>query len=393
MNSSKNNPVVVNADDGSCQVHHAGWIIADQETVIKDGFVEVENQKIIRISSDRPRGKIIDHGAGLLMPPLVNTHLHLELSALKNMLPFDQGFKHWVKRLLEKRSQLGEEKLILAAQDAVESLATAGVLFVGDISTLNITEALLENSSLKGVCFNEFLGTQVADFRCEKKKDISISLAGHAPHSTSPELLKALKAKTRLSDLPFSIHVAESEDESIFIRDQKGEWADFLLSRGIDGSQWQIGGKTPVEHVHSLGLLDSDTIAVHVLNANKNDLQIIAQSKAQVCICPRSNLNLHHKLPDIELMISCGIFPALGTDSLASCDSLSIFDEMKFIKQQYPDFSCEMIFSMATINGAKALKFDSNTGTLAPGKNSQFIYLPVDVKNKKDIFQEIIYYE
>lgn len=393
MSFSKNNPVLISADSQAYQIHHAGWIIADENTVIEDGYIEVENQKIIRISSNRPKGKIIDQGPGILMPPLVNTHLHLELSALKNLLPFDQGFSHWVKVLLEKRDQLGKEKLALAAKEAIQTLITAGVLFVGDISTLNITQEILENSALKGICFHEFLGTRMEDFKCEGKKEISISVAGHAPHSSSPQLLTALKQATRDSDLPFSIHVAESEDESVFIRDKKGGWADFLLSRGIDGSKWEIGGKTPVAHLQSLGILDSDTIAVHVLNADVNDMQIMARSKAHVCICPRSNLNLHRKLPDIPMMISCGIFPALGTDSLASCDSLSIFDEMKFIRQHYPELSCEMIFSMATINGARALKLDLQTGTLAPDKNAQFLYLPLDVKHKKNIFQEIICHE
>jgi cytosine/adenosine deaminase-related metal-dependent hydrolase len=142
-----------------------------------------------------------------------------------------------------------------------------------------------------------------------------------------------------------------------------------------------------------MGLLDSSTIAVHALDASPKDIKILAGSKAKICVCPRSNLNLHQKLPDIETMIKNGIAPALGTDSLASCDSLSIFDEMAFVKKKYPFLNCETIFSMGTVNGAMALGLDRLTGTLSAGKQARFLYLPVNAKDKKEVFRKIVSYE
>ena len=190
--------------------------------------------------------------------------------------------------------------------------------------------------------------------------------------------------------MPFSIHVAESDDESKFIQERKGQWADFLTSRGIDWSSWEIGSKTPVTYVNDMELLDPLTIAVHLLTVNDKDLEILASSKTKVCVCPRSNQNLHGKLPDIEKMIKAGIKPALGTDSLASCDSLNIFDEMTFVKKQYPGLDPATIFSMGTITGARALGIERLTGTLSKGKRAQFLYRSVKAVNKKDLFQRII---
>ncbi|MCK5838058.1 MAG: amidohydrolase family protein, partial [Desulfobacula sp.] len=279
------------------ELHRAGWIIVDSSTVIENGFIEIENGFIRGVHKGTPKEKSIDHGPGVLIPPLVNTHLHLELSALKGSLPFDKGFKAWVKMLLEKREALGEEKLIKEAQNSVRDLIKSGNFYVGDISTLGITQSIIENSTLNGVCFHEFLGSDIPPLFTQKNDTVSFSVAGHAPHTSSPQLLKTLKQCSKSNNLPFSIHVAESDDESEFINGKKGQWADFLTSRGIDWSSWDIGSKTPVRYVNDMGLLDPLTIAVHLLTVNDKDLQIFARSKAKVCVCPKSNQNLHGKLP------------------------------------------------------------------------------------------------
>ncbi len=372
------------------ELHRAGWIIVDSSTIIENGYLEIENGFIRDVHKGVPKEKSINHGPGVLMPPLVNTHLHLELSALKGSLPFDKGFKVWVKMLLEKREALGEEKLIKESQSSVRDLIEYGNLYVGDISTLGITQSIIDDSALNGVCFHEFLGSDIPTIFIQKNDMVSFSVAGHAPHTSSPQLLKTLKQCSKSNNLPFSIHVAESDDESEFINRKKGQWADFLTSRGIDWSSWNIGSKTPVRYVNDMGLLDPFTIAVHLLTVNDKDLQILARSKTKVCVCPRSNQNLHGKLPDIEKMITAGIQPALGTDSLASCESLNIFDEMLFVKKHYPGLDPAIIFSMGTINGARALGIERLTGTLSKGKKAQFLYRSLKAMNKKDLFQRII---
>ena len=372
------------------EVHRAGWIMKDVFTIIENGYLEIESGLICDVHKGRPKGKSIDHGPGVLIPPLVNAHLHLELSALKNQLPFDRGFKSWVKMLLEKRDAMGEEILMKEAQISAHDLFEWGNLYVGEISTLGITRQIIEESALNGVFFHEFLGSDIPKVLAQKNESVSFSLAGHAPHTSSPQLLKTLKKRAASQDLPFSIHLAESDDETEFICDQKGEWANFMTLRGIDFSSWDIGSKTPVSYINDLGLLDSSTLAVHLLNVNEKDMDILARSKTKTCVCPRSNWNLHKKLPDIETLIQKGIHPALGTDSLASCDSLNVFDEMAFIQKHYPNLDPCTIVAMGTINGARALGVEHMTGTLSKGKKAQFLYRPLGGLNKKNILQRII---
>jgi len=372
------------------EIHRAGWIMVDAFTIIENGYLEVENGFIYSANKGRPKEKCIDHGPGVLMPPLVNAHLHLELSALKNHLSFDRGFQSWVKMLLEKRDALGEDILIREAKISAHDLFEWGNLYVGDISTLGITRQIFEESALSGVFFHEFLGSDIPKVVTQKNDSVSFSVAGHAPHTSSPQLLKALKKRATSQNLPFSIHLAESDDESEFICDKKGSWADFMTMRGVDFSSWDIGSKTPVSYVSDMGLLDSSTLVVHLLNVSGKDMDLLARSNTKVCVCPRSNWNLHKKLPDIETMIQKGIQPALGTDSLASCDSLNVFDEMAFVQKKYPKLDPENIMAMGTINGAKALGLDHMTGTLSEGKKAQFLYLPLPGLNKNNILQKII---
>jgi cytosine/adenosine deaminase-related metal-dependent hydrolase len=388
MTLADKHPVCIESRHGR-ELHRAGWIIVDPFTIVENGYLEIENGSIMGVHKGSPKEKSIDHGPGVLMPALVNTHLHLELSALKESLPLDKGFKVWVKALLEKREAMGRKKLVKEARKAARELVKSGNLYVGDISTLGITRSIIEESGLNGIYFHEFLGSDTQSFLIRKNDSVSFSVAGHAPHTSSPNLLKTLKKSAESKALPFSIHVAESDDECEFIRDKKGQWADFLSSRGVDWSSWKIGSKTPVTYINDMGLLDPFTIVVHLLNVNDKDIEILARSKTKACVCPRSNLNLHGKLPDIEKMIQKGIDPALGTDSLASCESLNIADEMAFVKNHYPGLDPVSIFAMGTINGARALGIEGLAGTVSKGKKARFLYRPVKAANQKDLFEKI----
>ncbi len=407
---------------GAKTLHRAGWVLISPWHLIENGCVEVEDGRITnvyKIPSGRvfsgkntiaqgpltqdPSGqgqsgqKIIDHGTGVIMPCLVNAHLHLELSALKDCLCFDRGFAGWVQDLLEKRDAAGEVVLAGEAKKAAKELAAHGTGYIGEISTQGLTKTIVQSLNLSGVWFQEFLGSAqdalIGENRIKKSDLLSFSLAGHAPHTTDPFLLQAVKQQTRAQNLPFSIHLAESDTESEFISGKKGQWGKFLASRGIDTSLWPTGSKSPVQYLDDLGLLDSSTLGVHLLNIDGRDLDILARTQTRICLCPRSNQNLHQKLPDIGKMLEKKLAPALGSDSLASCDSLSIFDEMAFVRQKYPNIEPDKVLSMATINGARALGMEHLAGTLDKGKKSAFIYVDLNEPTKSAIIESLTTHE
>ena len=453
------------------EIHRAHWVMSRPDHIIENGYIRIENGMITEVShinscsalnsgSGSNSGPyygsdhgtmVFDHGDGVIMPGLVNAHLHLELSALKGRLPFNRGFSFWVRELLKQREHIGEKILAKHAAEALKGLVDSGSLFAAEISTLGITKDIVKNDEFRGIWFKEMLGSMDSfdsevfsgfdggsdgahlyeilgkseaylKLRCEagqgQRPDLPhgsytgcnhdpghsiyrekinspfqplcFSLAGHAPHTSSPVLLKEIKRLSASKGLVFSIHAAESEDESEFITTAKGPWACFLKERGIDFSSWPIPASTPVEYLFRLGLLDPLTILVHLLNLNKRDLELIADSGAKPVLCPRSNMNLHARLPDIPGFLRMGLKPALGTDSLASCDSLSIFDEMAFVAAHFPDIPPHDIITMATINGASALGMEKTGGSLETGKTGDCIYLPLKTGSSADLLETIV---
>lgn len=378
-------------------IHKAGWIICGPDRILMNGYVLTRNNTIIETGTGSPPAtgpdwQVSDHGPGVLLTSLVNAHTHLELSALQGRVPVQSDFQSWVKSVLYHRNLLTTDQLVTAAREALNGMVACGTGVIGDISTLGITRDILKSSGIRGVWFHEFLGAAADGYSMEGTDDdtLRFSVAGHAPHTTDPVLLRRLKKESYRHGLPFSIHVAESEDEIEFLTTGEGPWSRFLTQRGINYSSWEIPCKSPVEYLDTLGVLDAMTIAVHVLHLSDPDIELLLKNNVIPCLCPRSNVRLHDRLPDIERMIKNGLQPALGTDSPASCPSLNLFDEMAFISDHYPGIAPGKILEMATINGARALGFEQSAGTIEKGKVSSFIYLPIQAKTANTLLEQIV---
>jgi len=378
---------------GNPITHRAGWILVDPWTIIQNGYVRVCNGLIEEVGQGHSSGShVIDHGSGAIMPTFVNAHTHLELCALKGRVPFDNGFRLWVKQLINMRDAEEMENLLTGAKQGVKELIESGTGVIGEISTLGITKDILTNSGLAGIWFKEYFGNNsVVKTGCDEKKGrIATSFAAHAPHTTAPELLVNLKNAAKKNNLPLSIHVAESENEIRFLSTGKDEWADFLSERGIDFSGWGLPVESPVKYLDRLGILDKKTIAVHLIHADKDDFEILLRYNVCLCLCFRSNHYLHQRLPDLTGMLGAGLKPCLGTDSLACVDSLSMFDEMTFTTNAFPLVPPAEILAMATINGANALSVEDRFGTLNPGKSGQFVYVPINATDKPGLLEAIV---
>ncbi len=395
--------------NGSGIVHRAKWVILDPWTIIRDGFVKTENGIIAEIGSRTiPSGfPVKDHGEGALIPAVINAHTHLELSAFRGKVPCQNGFRTWVEKLLQEREKAEVDTLKKAARDEILELQKTGCVAAAEVSTLGLTRHLFFESGICGIWFKEVLGDckkeifQMNHLSSTEKMKLSgkngeppmLSFAVHAPHTTSSEVICDICKRAGKMNLPYSIHLAESDDEIEFITTGRGPWADFLASRNIRFSDWKIPAKSPVSYLHTIGALNKNTIAVHVLRVDKADLQILAFNNVRVCLCPRSNYNLFGIFPDIKTMLQMGLRPCLGTDSLASVDTLSIFDEMSFVRDAYPDISSSYILAMATLFGAQVLGIDSYVGSLFPGKKAAMVFVPVDSNKVDDIIDTIVYHD
>jgi cytosine/adenosine deaminase-related metal-dependent hydrolase len=165
-----------------------------------------------------------------------------------------------------------------------------------------------------------------------------------------------------------SIHVAESEEESQFLRDGTGPFKDFLVERDAWEPGWKAPGMTPVAYLDRLGVLTPRTLAVHCIHIDHQDLSRLQARGVTVVTCPRSNQRLGvGKAPVAKLMAS-GIPVALGTDSLASSPDLDVFTEVAHLRQDHPGLSPAAALRIATLNGARALGLATQLGSIEAGK-------------------------
>ena len=385
--------------------HRAKWVVAEPGVVLENGFVKVEGGKVVDVGKGRvPKGqKTFDHGPGAIMPGVVNAHANLELCPLKNLVSWENGYRDWLVRLLEERMKLDRVSVQKSEKKALEEMALSGVAAVGSVSTTAFDRELLQDSGLAGIWFREYIGnlngadasqieSLIADIEEGKNFGRSVvqSMAIHAAHTTAPELVSKVLAAARRKKLIVLTRVAESEDEVEFVTTGKGPWADFLAFRGIRFSHWEIPAKSPVMYLEKLGVLGPNMLAVHLLHINKKDAEILADRGVRTCLCPRSNHNLHRRIPKLDMMLESGLKPCLGTDSLASCDSLDVFDEMAFSAYQFPSISPAEILAMGTANGAAALGLHDRLGSLAPGKRAAMVYVPVDASSTESVLESIV---
>jgi aminodeoxyfutalosine deaminase len=374
-------------------IHRARWIMVEPGQWLENGWVAIKDHRIHNVSrgcvSPSADRRIIDHGDGILMPALVNAHTHITLSGSARPQAIN-GFIPWVQALISERNRQSLEEATQTVRDGAKALKNTGTGLLGDFGPHIPITGLLESTGLYATVWLECLGNdRELPPLPESHKTICHAYAAHAPHTSSPTLLKRVQAADHRLGQRYCLHLAESQAETQFLQEGKGAWADFMTHMGIDFSNWDCFGKRPVEMALEMGLLDQNTLAVHFLEINAKEMEEFAQTGAHVCLCPRSNRTLHHKLPDIHGFLKAGIRPAMGTDSLASVSTLSLFDEMRFIAEHYPGLNPDVILRFGTVNGAAALGYP-DMGSFRPGNRSSMIYVDFEAKNPKEAAEALV---
>jgi cytosine/adenosine deaminase-related metal-dependent hydrolase len=367
----------------------AAWVVPVSGPPLRDGLVAVEGGRIAWVgrSGDvgRPAGAVHDLGRGVLLPGLVNAHCHLELSNLGAVRDAGrQGFVAWVEALVELRAKAARGEVRASAEAAIDELTGTGTVAVGDVSNGLDHLDLLEISDLDAVVFYELLAWDparaegvledarrtVADLR-DRGMRTPVRLAAHAPYSVSPALLRALAAEGG----PAAIHVAESEAETRFLAEGDPEWSAFLGRRGLGHVVFAAPGTSPVRYLDRLGGLHRGLVAAHCVHVDGPDRELLARRGVFVAVCPRSNRRLGVGIPPVPEMLAAGIDVCLGTDSLASADSLDLLADAAALRREFPALEPGAIVRMATETGARALR-RADLGALAPGKRAALAFAP-----------------
>jgi cytosine/adenosine deaminase-related metal-dependent hydrolase len=203
-------------------------------------------------------------------------------------------------------------------------------------------------------------------------------LAAHAPYSVAPALFTALRgALDRDPDARATVHIAESREEVEFVRSAGGPWRALLEELGVWTPSFAAPAVSPVEYLDRVGFLGERVLAVHAVQASAADLSRLAARGATLVACPRSNRHTGAGVPPIGRFYAAGVRVAVGTDSLASSPDLNVFEELAAMRAVAPKVPASALLASATREGARALGFEADYGTLAPGKRARVIAVDV----------------
>lgn len=324
--------------------------------------------------------------SGVLCPGFVNTHCHLELSHLRGQITRHTGFVGFAKELLPKRNTFSPEQIQQAINDADEEMYTNGIVAVGDICNTTDAIAAKEKQRIYYHSFIELLGFDPAragetlNFGHELKKkfaNLSYSLVPHAPYTVSRELMRMLAYILTVDQKPITIHNQESASENEFFEKGTGQMNELYEFLKLPIPFFKPTGKNALQSYLPDLLADSPLLLVHNTFTSAADIAFAeAQHKNLYwCFCPKANLYIENRLPDYKLFTEAGVRITLGTDSLASNDTLSILDEMKTIAEAAPWITTVQLLTWATANGAAALQMDNQFGTFEKGKKPGVLLL------------------
>jgi cytosine/adenosine deaminase-related metal-dependent hydrolase len=384
--------------------YRAAWILPISEAPIHDGWIAIDHGRIAALGrrpSPDPAGAI-DLGEVAILPGLVNAHTHLELSYLRDEVPPASQFVKWVRGVMAARRRRPDPRApeILDALDAALAEAVrCGTAVVGDISNTLVTVAPLIRSPLAAVVFYELIRFNAPDPRgfvdeataalaaLPASEHVRTSLAAHAPYSVAPLVLRAIREAVDREPLaPCSIHLSESVEELEFIRTGGGPWRALLDDVGSWDPLWVPPGGTPVQFLDESGFLDARVLAVHGVQVTDADLERLAARGATLVTCPRSNGHTGAGAPPIGDFYASGVRIAVGTDSLASTPDLNVFAELATMRALAPSVPARRLLDSATRQGARALGFDAEYGTIEPGKCARLVAveIPADVEDVEE---------
>lgn len=347
--------------------------------------------------------EVIDWGSALIMPGLVNTHSHLELTKLHGLLQGTGSLPGWIQRLTDTCRNWKRRDYLESSRMGARLAIQAGTTLVGDISAGGYSREALIAEKFRKVVFEEVLSF-LPERAPEKLKELerrvecygnnnllTAGVSPHAPYSVSPHLYCAVSRLASDRDLPMTTHLAESEEEVEFLSSGTGEFRSLLNGFGILPADWEPPGCTPTRYLETLGVLEKPMVLAHCNYLDDDSIRVIQESRSSVAFCPRSHHFFGHQTHPVRALLDRGVNVALGTDSLGSNDSLSMLDEMRFLRARRSDLTHSEIIRMATLNGATALGFAGLLGRLRRGYWADMTVLDLpESTGSKHLMREVL---
>ena len=386
----------------------ANWVVTCDEnnSIIENGAV-VFDDKIIEVDSlsniekKYPQIEIIKlEKNSVLMPGLINSHVHLEFSSNTTTLKYG-NFMSWLNSVIKSRDDLinkADKKLISTKLDRMKK---TGTTTIGAISSYSFDLEACVQSPINTVFYCEVIGskgdmvdTLFADFKNRlnsakklKSKSFIPAIAIHSPYSVHPFLVRETLKLAREEQLSVSSHFLESPEESLWLNEDKGAFLDFF--KNFLGQEKAV--TKPMEFLNLFSNIKNLSFT-HCVEVKDEEIEKIKSLGATINHCVTSNRILNNSKLDLSKLKDIPF--SIGTDGLSSNNSLSMFDELRNVlithwEKNIIDFS-KVLLKSATVN--PAISMGLNKGVIEKEFDSDMIAftLPDEIEDKDDLAMQII---
>lgn len=377
--------------------YRVAWLLPISQPPIRDAWLQIERGRIVAFGHTQPGDFTapdeIDLGDVAVLPGLVNAHTHLELSWMRGRIAETADFAAWIRTIIQLKNEARHHsaEAAIAIDEAIREARAYGTALVGDVSNTLGTSRALRERGMAAVVFHELLGFRSEDAttlmedatgRIQTEPASGLvrhAIAPHAPYSVSPALFELIRgARLRDSSSRTTVHLGESAAELEFLERGSGPCRTSLEQMGKWDTSWAPPRCGPVEYLERLAFLDERVLVVHGVHFTVSELQRLAEIGATLVTCPRGNVRTGAGTPPIEEFFESGVRVAVGTDSLASVPDLNLFAELAEMRRLAPALPARVLLESATINGARALGFDDEFGTIDAGKRDAVITVRLD---------------
>jgi cytosine/adenosine deaminase-related metal-dependent hydrolase len=377
---------------------------------IENGAIALSEDRIVDVAKfneikARHTGEVIDLGEQALLPGLINAHCHLDYTCLRAKIPPQRSFTDWIRAINAEKANLSPNGYIASIHDGFAEARRFGTTTIANLTAF--PELIPQiRATFRTWWFAELIDIRapehakelvdraIESFGRARPPGAPWGLAPHALFTASKDLYRRCEEIARRQNALLTTHLAESREEMQMFHDASGPLYEFLKS--IGRPMGDCGNETPLELF--LDLIGSggspnrpypSWVVAHLNELTENDFELLEKSNMRfhVVHCPRSHDYFGHGRFEFERLRSLGFNICLGTDSLSSNESLSLFDEMRAFRTQFPSISPEEVLQMATVNPARALRQDNVLGKISCAGYADLLALPF---TGNDALEEII---
>ncbi len=349
---------------------------------VRKTCIYIEGNRIAAVG-EKPKGfredKVIDGQDRLVIPGLINCHTHSYMAFMRNVAD-DLSFMDWLFGTIDPiEQQMTDEDTYWGACLAIIEMIKSGTTCFNDMQmNIHQTTRAVKESGMRAVISRGLIGSghdeagQMRLRQAYEERDaakdcdrLSFMLGPHAPYTCDDGFMRVVSEEAKKNGMRIHVHLSESVSEIEQIREKYG--------------------LTPIEMADRNGLFDVPAIAAHCVQVTDEDIAILKGKKVSVVTNPASNMKLGNGFAPIGKMVEMGVNVCLGTDGAASNNSLNMFRELglltlihKGVNKTPQCISAREGFRIATINGAKALGLEEETGSIEAGKKADLAILDLN---------------